>query len=117
MSAYRPRILGRSTPGGFDHKEIQSVKSPIAKVIEENVSLKEMLHSTTHTLQDLQATTELTTAKLQQSKAESQRCHEFIIQEHSLREPMEAELQNHFKNFAEYKAKTTQEITQLFACV
>ena len=75
-----------------------------------------MLHSTTYTLQDLQATTELTTAELQQSKAESQRCHEFIIKEHSLREPMEAELQNHFKNFAEYKPKTTQEITQFFAC-
>ena len=75
-----------STPGGFDHKEIQSIKSLIAKVIEENVTLKEMLHSTTRTLQDLQATFESTTAILQQSKTETQRCHELIIKERSLRE-------------------------------
>ena len=106
-----------STPGGFDHKEIQSVKSSIAKVIEENVTLKEMLHSTTCTLQDLQATIQSTTAELQQSKTETQRCYELIIKERSLRESIETELQNHFKNFAEYKAKTTQEITQLFARV
>ena len=106
-----------STPGGFDHKEIQSVKSSIAKVIEENVTLKEMLHSTTCTLQDLQATIQLTTAELQQSKTETQRCYELIIKERSLCESIETELQNHFKNFAEYKAKTTQEITQLFARV
>ena len=106
-----------STPGGFDHKEIQSVKSSIAKVIEENVTLKEMLHSTTCTLQDLQATIQSTTAELQQSKTETQRCYELIIKERSLRESIGTELQNHFKNFAEYKAKTTQEITQLFARV
>ena len=108
-----------STPGGFDHKEIQSVKSSIAKVIaiEENVTQKEMLHSTTCTLQDLQATIQSTTAELQQSKTETQRCYELIIKERSLRESIETELQNHFKNFAEYKAKTTQEITKLFARV
>jgi len=32
-------------------------------------------------------------------------------------ESIETELQSHFKNFAEYKAKTTQEITQLYARV
>ena len=52
-----------------------------------------------------------------QSKTETQRCHELIIKERSLRESIETEAQNHFKNFAEYKAKTTQEITQLFARV
>ena len=73
-----------------------------------------MLHSTTPTLQDLQAAIELTTAELhvQHSKTETQRCHELIIKERSLRESIKTELQNHFKNFAEYKAKTTQEITQ-----
>ena len=76
-----------------------------------------MLHSTTRTLQDLKATIESTTAELQQSKTETQRCYELIIKERSLRESIETELQNHFKNFAEYKAKTTQEITQLFARV
>ena len=65
-----------NTPGGFDQKEIQSVKSSIAKVIEENVTLKEMLHNTTRTLQDLQAPIESTTAELQQSKTETQRCRE-----------------------------------------
>ena len=52
-----------------------------------------------------------------QSKIETQRCHELIIKERSLRESIETEAQNHFKNFAEYKAKTTQEIIQLFARV
>ena len=57
-----------NTPGGFDLKEIQSLKSSIAKVIEENVTLKEMLHSATRTLQDLQAPIESTTAELQPVK-------------------------------------------------
>ena len=76
-----------------------------------------MLHRTMRTLQDLQATIKSTTAELQQSKTETQRSYELIIKEHSLRESIETELQNHFKNFPAYKAKTTQEMTQLFARV
>lgn len=54
--------------------------------------------------------------KLQLNR-QTQQCYELITKECSLCESIETELQSHFKNFAEYKAKTTQEITQLYARV
>ena len=106
-----------NAPGGYDHKEIESIKSSIAKIIEENVTLKETLHGVTRNLQDLKATVETKTTELQQSKIEIHQCHELIMKERLLRESTETEFQNHLKHFAEYKAKTSKEITQLFARV
>lgn len=71
-------------PGHHDHRVFESLKSSVEKVIEENITIKETLHSVTLKLQDfdhVHARMESLTAELNKSKNEVENCQEIIKSE------------------------------------
>ena len=96
-------------------KTIEYLEASIAGIMEENVTLKETIHSVTVRLQNLQHSLDTATSELEKSKLEIKQCHEMIEKERSLRKKIEEALQNQAKCSAEYHKKTTLQFDQIYA--
>jgi len=116
----RRRSLPSTPPGHQDHRVFETLKSSIEKVIEENITIKETLHSMTLRLQDFDHVHDCMkslTAELNSYKIEVESCQENIKREQTPRKSLEDQLQHQVNQYQELKKKMTEDMAQVYPLV